>query len=204
MSKKFYQTARLSQTPAVIGGWDSDDETPSDEQLQPDDPVPPAIPPVREGAPTRALPGIPPGDLDDTDTKCKETNPQTVGPPRHPGPPGTRPPARPATPGQFSGPPRDSETSHRRSEWVPLVPPGQAKVNVKDATPRSPTERNRTFGERPATGHVEFPGHDHDDEVISNRNPQSHAIGYWGEGYAFRLLEAELSSRHPEAEVVRN
>jgi hypothetical protein len=84
-----------------------------------------------------------------------------------------------------------------------LVPPGQAKVNIKDSTPRPPTERNRTFGERPATGRVEHPGHDQDDEATSNRNPHSYAIGHWGEGYAFVALDSEVSSRHPGAEVVR-
>jgi hypothetical protein len=84
-----------------------------------------------------------------------------------------------------------------------LVSPGQAKVNVRDGTPRSPTERNRTFGERPATDHVERPVHNQDDETRSSRNLQSRAIGRWGEEYAFAALEVELSPRHPGAEVVR-
>jgi hypothetical protein len=188
---------------AAVAGLEPDDEAPSDEHSHSDDPVPPTFPPVREGAPIRTVPGLTPGEADDTDARGRETNPETVGPPRHPGPPATRPPSRPAIPGQFSGPPRDSGSSHRGGDWVPLVPPGQAKVNVRDGTPRPPTERNRTFGERPATGRVEPPGHDQDDEATTNRNPQSYAIGHWGEGYAFVALEAELSSRHPGAEVVR-
>src|SRR5205823_4291812 len=119
----------------------------------------------------------PHGEVDDTDAGGGETHPETVGPPRHhPGPSSPRPPARPAVPGQFSGPPRDGESSQRGGDWVPLVPPGQAKVNVRDGTPRPPTERHRTFGERPATGHVERPGRGDDDEPASDRNPQSHAI----------------------------
>src|SRR5262249_44711579 len=99
---------------AAVAGGEPDDGAPSDEHSQPDDPLPPALPPVREGAPTRTTPGLPHAEPDDADAGGWETDPETVGPPRHhPGPSAPRPPARPAAPGQFSGPPRDGESSQR-------------------------------------------------------------------------------------------
>jgi hypothetical protein len=189
---------------AAVAGGEPDDEAPSDEHPQPDGP-PPALPPVPEGALTRTASGFLHVEPDDTNDGGRETNPETVGPPRHhPSSSSPRPTGRPSVPGQSSGPPRHGESSQQGGDWVPLVQPGQAKVNVRDGTPRPPTERHRTFGERPAAGHVERPDHGEDNEPTSDRNTQSYAIGHWGEGYAFVALEAELSSRHPGAEVVRS
>jgi hypothetical protein len=44
---------------------------------------------------------------------------------------------------------------------------------------------------------------DRNDEPASSHNPQSFAIGRWGEEYALVSLENDLISRHPGAEVVQ-
>ena len=126
------------------------------------------------------------------------------GPPRADGRPAGRP-GRSRGSGVPNGLPRAADSDARGEDWAPQVPPRQAAVDMRDASPRPPAGPPRTFGERPpAESPTDSPDRGHDDEPGSGRNAQAARIGRWGEEHAVLAVEGDVTARHPGAKTVRD